>query len=93
MAEEAYFSDHRRDADRASLGDGFAAITNDSVVVVPADSQGYTATGIPLLPEYVEAIDDDQIVLRNYAGKRFGYKQPMSDSGAIPEEFEPVMVG
>ena len=48
---------------------------------------------IPLIPEYVEAIDDDQVVLRNYAGKHFVYKQPLSDSGAIPEEFEPVMVG
>jgi len=48
---------------------------------------------IPLLPEYVEAMDDDQVVLRNYAGKRFVYKQPFSDSGIIPEEFEPVMVG
>jgi hypothetical protein len=45
LAEEAYFSDHHRYADRPSLGDGFAAITNDSVVVVPADSQGYSATG------------------------------------------------
>lgn len=48
---------------------------------------------IPLLPEYVEAMDDDQVVLRNYAGKYFVYKQPMSDSGAIPAEFEPVLVG
>ncbi|HET7251277.1 MAG TPA: KamA family radical SAM protein [Gemmatimonadales bacterium] len=48
---------------------------------------------IPLLPEYVEAIDDDRVVLRNYAGKRFVYKQPMADSGAIPEQFEPVLVG
>jgi lysine 2,3-aminomutase len=48
---------------------------------------------IPLLPEYVESIDEEQVVLRNYAGKRFVYKQPFSDSGVIPEEFEPVMVG
>jgi lysine 2,3-aminomutase len=48
---------------------------------------------IPLLPEYVEAIDEDHVVLRNYAGKHFVYKQPMSDCGAIPEEFEPVLVG
>ena len=45
LAEEAYFSDHRRYADRAALGDGFAAITNDSIVIVPAASQGYAATG------------------------------------------------
>jgi len=48
---------------------------------------------IPLLPEYVESIDQEGVVLQNYAGKRFVYKQPMSDPGAIPEEFEPVMVG
>jgi hypothetical protein len=45
LAEEAYFSDHHRYADRAALGDGFAAITNDSIVIVPAGSQGYAATG------------------------------------------------
>ncbi len=31
---------------------------------------------IPLLPEYVESISDDAVVLRNYAGKRYTYKQP-----------------
>lgn len=39
---------------------------------------------IPLLPDYVEAIDDDQVVLRNYAGEDFVYKQPLSDSGRSP---------
>lgn len=38
---------------------------------------------IPLLPEYVESITDDEVVLRNYAGKRYVYKQPR----------EPVLVG
>ena len=45
LAEEAYFSDHRRYATRSELGDGFSAITNDSIVVVPAGSLGYSATG------------------------------------------------
>ena len=31
---------------------------------------------IPLLPEYVESISDDAVVLKNYAGKRYVYKQP-----------------
>jgi lysine 2,3-aminomutase len=31
---------------------------------------------IPLLPEYVESISDHAVVLRNYAGKRYTYKQP-----------------
>jgi lysine 2,3-aminomutase len=31
---------------------------------------------IPLLPEYVEAITDEEVVLRNYAGKRYTWKQP-----------------
>lgn len=44
-AEELYFSDHRRYATRPELGDGFFAATNDSIVVVPVDSQGYQATG------------------------------------------------
>src|ERR687894_2318043 len=31
---------------------------------------------VPLLPEYVEAITDDEVVFRNYEGQRFVYKQP-----------------
>jgi len=46
---------------------------------------------IPLLPEYVESINDDEVVLRNYAGERFTYKQPQS--APVPVEFEPVLVG
>ncbi|MGH7548728.1 MAG: KamA family radical SAM protein [Gemmatimonadales bacterium] len=40
---------------------------------------------IPLLPEYVESITDEEVVLRNYAGKRYVYKQPMVQ--------EPILVG
>lgn len=31
---------------------------------------------IPLLPEYVESITEDEVVMRNYAGKRYVWKQP-----------------
>lgn len=49
---------------------------------------------IPLLPEYVEAIDGDQVVLRNYAGKTYVYQQPpRREAVSLPVEFEPVMVG
>ena len=48
---------------------------------------------IPLLPEYVEAMDDDQVVLRNYAGKTYVYRQPLQDEAPVPFEFEPVLVG
>ncbi len=33
---------------------------------------------IPLLPEYVKKISDDEIVMQNYAGKIYRYKQPGS---------------
>ncbi len=46
---------------------------------------------IPLLPEYVESITDDEVVLRNYAGQRFTYKQPQP--AEVPVEFEAVLVG
>jgi len=46
---------------------------------------------IPLLPEYVVKITDKEVILRNYAGKRYKYKQPYV---AQPElELEPVLVG
>jgi lysine 2,3-aminomutase len=37
---------------------------------------------VPLLPEYVEEITDDEVIFRNYEGKRFTYKQPKQ---AVPE--------
>src|SRR6266704_120309 len=47
---------------------------------------------IPLLPEYVESISDDGVVLRNYAGKQYVYKQPQPDTAPHPPlEFEPVL--
>jgi lysine 2,3-aminomutase len=35
---------------------------------------------IPLLPEYVVRITDDEIVLRNYRGKRYRWKQPREEA-------------
>ena len=50
---------------------------------------------IPLLPEYVEAMNEDGLVLRNYAGKTYLYKQPHDtrDDTTVPLHFEPVLVG
>ncbi len=39
---------------------------------------------VPLLPEYVEEITDDEVVFRNYEGKRFTYKQPRVTAGVAP---------
>src|SRR5213594_436083 len=50
---------------------------------------------IPLLPEYVVKLTDREVVLRNYAGKIFRYKQPKDSKPkrskiAVPE-LEPVV--
>jgi lysine 2,3-aminomutase len=37
---------------------------------------------VPLLPEYVEEINEDEVVMRNYEGKRFSYKQPAQPAAA-----------
>lgn len=31
---------------------------------------------VPLLPEYVEEMNEDEVIFRNYEGQRFVYKQP-----------------
>src|SRR3954464_16027353 len=31
---------------------------------------------VPLLPEYLESMNDEEVVFRNYEGKRYVYKQP-----------------
>jgi lysine 2,3-aminomutase len=44
---------------------------------------------VPLLPEYVEEITDDEVIFRNYEGKRFTYKQPrVASPGCTPETGE-----
>ena len=44
---------------------------------------------VPLLPEYLEQINDDEVIFRNYEGKRFVYKQPRTVP-AVPAELEPA---
>jgi lysine 2,3-aminomutase len=41
---------------------------------------------VPLLPEYVEEITDDEVIFRNYEGKRFTYKQPKTGAPSCPTE-------
>ncbi len=44
---------------------------------------------VPLLPEYVEEITDDEVIFRNYEGKRFTYKQPRSGNPVcVPDNNE-----
>ncbi len=35
---------------------------------------------IPLLPEYVEQVTDDEVVMRNYRGERYVWKQPREET-------------
>lgn len=50
---------------------------------------------IPLLPEYVVKLTDREVVLRNYAGQVYRYKQPKKAAGArqVAPLPEPVLVG
>jgi lysine 2,3-aminomutase len=53
---------------------------------------------VPLLPEYVEEINDEEVIFRNYAGERYVYKQPrrtaVPDAGnAIAAESDVVPIG
>jgi len=52
---------------------------------------------VPLLPEYVESINDDEVVFRNYEGKRYSYKQPKIPAkdgcGAPIGDIVPIQVG
>ncbi len=41
---------------------------------------------IPLLPEYVQAITDEEVILRNYAGREYRYPLPRETAGATVEE-------
>ena len=41
---------------------------------------------IPLLPEYVESMTDDEVVLRNFEGERYVYRQPREEPEVIEIE-------
>lgn len=41
---------------------------------------------VPILPDYVESMTDEEVILRNYEGKRFVYKQV----DAKPSQAQPV---
>ena len=47
---------------------------------------------VPLLPEYVEEITEDEVVFRNYEGKRFTYKQPRQPAAAGCESGDVVPI-
>jgi len=49
---------------------------------------------VPLLPEYVEEINEDEVVFRNYEGKRFVYKQPRQPAvaGCGSEGVVPIQI-
>ena len=49
---------------------------------------------VPLLPEYVEEINEDEVVFRNYEGKRFVYKQPRpaATSGCESQDVVPIRI-
>jgi lysine 2,3-aminomutase len=38
---------------------------------------------IPLIPEYVESLGEDEVVLRNFRGNRYTYRQPKAGPSPI----------
>ncbi len=46
---------------------------------------------IPLLPQYVLKISDDEIILRNYAGKVYRYKQPHKNGKVHIDEIKEIL--
>src|SRR5579884_3791743 len=57
---------------------------------------------VPLLPEYVEEINEDEVIFRNYAGERYVYKQPRQpaiaasacgDAAAAGTDVLPIQIG
>jgi lysine 2,3-aminomutase len=45
---------------------------------------------VPLLPEYVEEINEDEVIFRNYEGQRFVYKQPRIPATTVPAVGDPI---
>src|SRR5688572_4865750 len=47
---------------------------------------------VPLLPEYVEEINDDEVIFRNFQGQRFTYKQPKRYDGSETPDIVPIEI-
>ncbi len=47
---------------------------------------------VPLLPEYVEEINDDEVIFRNFQGQRFTYKQPKPYDGSGTPDIVPIEI-
>jgi lysine 2,3-aminomutase len=43
---------------------------------------------IPLLPEYVVSMSDEEVVLRNFRGQEYVYRQPREEAGVMTLEKE-----
>jgi lysine 2,3-aminomutase len=38
---------------------------------------------IPILPEYVESMNEEEVVLKNFRGERYVYRQPREEAGVL----------
>jgi lysine 2,3-aminomutase len=38
---------------------------------------------IPILPDYMESMNEDEVVLKNFRGERYVYRQPREEPGVI----------
>ena len=47
---------------------------------------------VPLLPEYVEEINDDEVIFRNFQGQRFTYRQPRPYDGSGTPDIVPIEI-
>ena len=92
-------------ADQVAGGEHFRTTVQKGLEIVKA-LRGWTSgcraallarlTGgvgkVPLLPEYVEEINDDEVVFRNYEGQRFVYKQPRRAAACATSAQSPDVV-
>jgi L-lysine 2,3-aminomutase len=44
---------------------------------------------IPLLPEYVISMTDEEVVLRNFRGERYVYRQPRGEAAVAVHSTDP----
>jgi lysine 2,3-aminomutase len=82
-------------ADQVAGGEHFRTSVQKGLEIMQA-LRGWTSGGggkVPLLPEYLESITDDEVIFRNYEGKRFVYKQPRAVPAAPAEVERAAEVG
>ena len=91
MADQVAGAEHFRTTVQTGIRDheGAAGLDQRPRQPVLRDRRAGRRGKIPILPEYVISMNDEEVVLRNFRGQEYVYRQPREDD-ALVASFTPL---